>query len=59
MLLILQMDPSYGKYVILTVQPRIAVVSPGFVELPAGMLDNSGMFTGAAALETRKKRALR
>jgi 8-oxo-dGTP pyrophosphatase MutT (NUDIX family) len=39
------------KHVILTVQPRISAGSLSFVELPAGMLDDSGTFAGAAAKE--------
>ena len=49
MLLILEAKSTAEEYALLTVQPRIAVGSLGFVELPAGMLDDSGTFSGAAA----------
>lgn len=54
MLLILQPDdvPSgdeKDKHVLITIQPRIAAGSLGFVEIPAGMLDDSGTFSGGAA----------
>lgn len=38
------------KWVIMTVQPRVAAGSMEFVELPAGMVDD-GTFGGAAARE--------
>lgn len=42
------------KYVILTVQPRIAAGSLQFVELPAGMVDD-GTFIGSAAKEIQEE----
>lgn len=42
------------KYVLLTVQPRIAAGSLQFVELPAGMVDD-GTFTGSAAKEIKEE----
>ncbi|KAF2112602.1 nudix hydrolase 14 [Lophiotrema nucula] len=56
MLIILQPDDvpegtEEDKYVILTVQPRIAAGSLAFPELPAGMLDGNGNFKGKAAKE--------
>ncbi|KIW47294.1 uncharacterized protein PV06_00006 [Exophiala oligosperma] len=42
---------STEEYVILTIQPRIAIGSLSFIELPAGMIDDSGTFSGAAAKE--------
>ena len=48
--------PNDGEeYVILTLQPRIAAGSLSFVELPAGMLDDSGTFAGAAAKEIEEE----
>ncbi|OAD78918.1 hypothetical protein PHYBLDRAFT_185390 [Phycomyces blakesleeanus NRRL 1555(-)] len=44
--------------VILTVQPRIAVPSLEFPELPAGMLDGSGQFSGVAAKEIEEETGL-
>jgi ADP-sugar diphosphatase len=43
------------KHVILTVQPRIAAGSLAFTELPAGMVDGSGNFNGAAAREIKEE----
>jgi len=50
-------DPS-EKYVILTVQPRIPAGSLAFTEIPAGMLDDSGTLTGAAAKEIKEETGL-
>lgn len=46
------------KQVILTVQPRIPAGSLSFVELPAGMIDDSGTFSGAAAKEITEETGL-
>lgn len=46
------------EYVILTVQPRIAAGSLSFTELPAGMIDDSGTFAGAAAKEITEETGL-
>ncbi|ETI23188.1 hypothetical protein G647_04985 [Cladophialophora carrionii CBS 160.54] len=46
------------EYAILTVQPRIPAGSLSFVELPAGMIDDSGTFAGAAAREVREETGL-
>ncbi|ETS84300.1 hypothetical protein PFICI_02325 [Pestalotiopsis fici W106-1] len=45
------------RRVVLTVQPRIPAGSLGFVELPAGMVDN-GTFAGAAAKEIEEELGL-
>jgi len=61
MLLIVQPYDAndYGEeYVILAVQPRVAAGSLRFVELPAGMLDDSGTFSGAAAKEIKEETGL-
>lgn len=42
-------------YAVLTVQPRIATGSLGFVELPAGMLDGESNFSGVAAREIEEE----
>ncbi|KAG1569569.1 hypothetical protein G6F50_006254 [Rhizopus delemar] len=44
--------------VILTLQPRIPVPHFAFPELPAGMLDGSGNFTGTAAKEIEEETGL-
>lgn len=46
------------KYVILTVQPRIAACSLAFTEIPAGMLDG-GSLKGAAASEIEEEAKLK
>ena len=62
MLLVLQpsdMDsPKNEEYVILTLQPRVPAGSLSFVELPAGMVDDSGTFSGAAAKEIKEETGL-
>lgn len=47
------------KHVILTVQPRIAVGSLALAELPAGMLDGTDQFAGAAAQEVEEETGLK
>jgi ADP-sugar diphosphatase len=42
----------------MTLQPRIPGGSLSFAEIPAGMLDNSGTFAGAAAKEIREETGL-
>ncbi|KAJ6447008.1 NUDIX domain-containing protein [Purpureocillium lavendulum] len=46
---------SDERYVVLTVQPRVPAASLGFVELPAGMVDDAGSFKGAAAKEIEEE----
>jgi 8-oxo-dGTP pyrophosphatase MutT (NUDIX family) len=46
---------SDERYVVLTVQPRVPAGSLGFVELPAGMVDDAGSFKGAAAKEIEEE----
>lgn len=63
MLLILQPDDvpeqdENEKYVLLTVQPRIAAGSLAFAEIPAGMLDDAGSFAGGAAKEIEEETGL-
>ena len=43
---------------ILTIQPRIPAGSLAFAEIPAGMLDNNGSFSGAAAKEIEEETGL-
>lgn len=49
---------SEDEYVILTLQPRIPAGSLSFTELPAGMIDDSGSFAGAAAKEIEEETGL-
>lgn len=60
MMIVLQPDggDQDEEYVILTVQPRIAAGSLSFIELPAGMLDDAGTFSGAAAKEIQEETGL-
>lgn len=61
-LLILQpedVSDNSEEYVILTMQPRIPVGSLEFVEIPAGMLDDTGTLTGAAAREIKEETRLK
>ncbi|MCJ1307630.1 hypothetical protein MMC25_001277 [Agyrium rufum] len=63
MLLILQPEDvssasETDKYAILTIQPRIPAGSLSFVEIPAGMLDDSGTFSGGAAKEIAEETGL-
>lgn len=63
MLLILQpddvpADEERDKHVLLAIQPRIAAGSLGFAEIPAGMLDDSGSFSGGAAKEIKEETGL-
>ena len=64
MFLILQPDDvpansEKDKYVILTLQPRIPAGSLALPELPAGMLDDSGTFSGGAAKEIEEETGLK
>jgi len=64
MLLVLQPDDwpegtEDEKHVILTLQPRIPAGSLSFAELPAGMLDDSGTFSGGAEKEIEEETGLK
>ena len=48
-------DAPSERYAVFTVQPRIPTGSLGFVELPAGMVDDAGTFKGAAAKEMEEE----
>lgn len=68
MLLILTAEPNDGssgeqnseadEHVILTIQPRIPAGTLTFIEIPAGMIDDSGTFSGAAAKEIEEETGL-
>ncbi|KAF3904235.1 hypothetical protein ABW21_db0208493 [Orbilia brochopaga] len=47
--------PKDNLYAILTLQPRIAGATTSMAEIPAGMLDDSGSFAGAAAKELEEE----
>lgn len=51
-------DSLDEAYALLTVQPRIATGSLGFVELPAGMMDDEDNFAGVAAREIQEELGL-
>ncbi|KAL1863036.1 hypothetical protein Daus18300_008192 [Diaporthe australafricana] len=56
MLMILRpKDSRDERYVILTEQPRLPAGSLQFLEIPAGMLDDSDHFSGAAAKEIEEE----
>ncbi|KAK4972573.1 hypothetical protein LTR66_001129 [Elasticomyces elasticus] len=64
MLLVLQPDDvdassEDDKHVLLTVQPRIPAGTLALPELPAGMLDDSGSFSGGAAKEIEEETGLK
>ncbi|CAB4401235.1 unnamed protein product [Rhizophagus irregularis] len=48
-------NETVNEHVVLTEQPRIPVPSLAFPEIPAGMLDGSGNFTGKASEEIREE----
>ncbi|KAI9319620.1 hypothetical protein BX666DRAFT_2024701 [Dichotomocladium elegans] len=52
-------DAKKDDLVLLTVQPRIATACLAFPEIPAGMLDGSGNFTGTAAREIFEETGLK
>lgn len=54
MMIILRAKDEQDR-IMLTLQPRIAVPHLSFPELPAGMLDGSGNFAGAAAKEIEEE----
>ena len=51
-------DSEQDKHVLLALQPRIPAGSLSFPELPAGMIDDSGTFAGAAAKEIAEETGL-
>ncbi|KAK4673861.1 hypothetical protein QC763_115640 [Podospora pseudopauciseta] len=62
--MLVMLIPDDGKdeeerYVLLTVQPRVAAGSLEFVELPAGMVDEEGEFVGTAAREIEEELGIR
>lgn len=55
MILLQSDDETQEDKIILTLQPRLPVPSYNFPELPAGMLDSSGDFAGAASKEIQEE----
>ncbi|KAF4843543.1 Nudix hydrolase 14 [Colletotrichum siamense] len=55
LLMLIPDDAPDERYAVLTVQPRVPAGSLSFVELPAGMVDDSGSFAGAAAKELKEE----
>lgn len=51
-------DSETDKHVLLAIQPRIPAGSLSFAEIPAGMLDDSGSFSGGAAKEIKEETGL-
>jgi len=47
------------KWVLLTVQPRVAAGSLAFTEVPAGMIDDSHSFSGTAAKEVEEETSIK
>lgn len=61
MLLVLRPEGATSdddSFVILTNQPRVPAGTFSFTEIPAGMLDDSGTFSGAAAKEIQEETGL-
>jgi 8-oxo-dGTP pyrophosphatase MutT (NUDIX family) len=56
MLMILRPEDSRDeRWVVMTEQPRVPAGSLSFIEIPAGMLDDAGDFTGQAAKEIKEE----
>jgi ADP-sugar diphosphatase len=55
MLVSLLCKDTKQEYCVLVQQPRIPVGEGAMLELPAGMLDDSGTFTGVAAAELKEE----
>lgn len=55
MLIVITCAEDKKQYTILTVQPRVPCGKYALAELPAGMLDASGSFVGAAAKELQEE----
>lgn len=57
-LFVIKCEDSGREYTILTSQARVPVAQSEFLELPAGMLDGSGDFTGVTAKEIKEETGL-
>lgn len=58
LMIIRPLDNEDERLVIMTQQPRVPVGSLSFFEIPAGMIDRAGTFSGAAAKEIREETGL-
>ncbi|KAJ3275032.1 hypothetical protein HDV01_001538 [Terramyces sp. JEL0728] len=56
-ILVILKSPDMEK-VVMVQQPRVPIGSMGFLELPAGMLDDSNSFVGTAAQELKEETGL-
>ncbi len=55
-ILVLLRDAESGnEFVLLTVQPRVPIADPSYIECPAGMMDGDSNFAGKAALELKQE----
>jgi hypothetical protein len=59
MLIVITCEEDKTQHTILTVQPRVPCGKYALEELPAGMLDQSGSFIGAAAKELEEETGLK
>jgi ADP-sugar diphosphatase len=48
-------DARDERWVVMTEQPRLCTGSLSFMEIPAGMLDDTGEFIGGAAMGIREE----
>ena len=55
LLVVIKVKGARTRYTVLVNQPRMAGGSAGFLEIPAGMLDESNDFSGVAAKELREE----
>lgn len=58
MAILLVLECGGQQYTLLTKQPRVPIGDVAFPEIPAGMLDGDGNFSGAAAKELREETGL-
>jgi len=47
-----------NEHVVLTIQPRVPIADPAYIETPAGMMDGDSNFAGKAALELKQETGL-
>jgi ADP-sugar diphosphatase len=54
-MLMILLDENNQRHTILTVQPRVPTGNMNFTEIPAGMMDGHGDFSGVAAKEIKEE----